>query len=58
MFTVPEDTELEKTSKITVVEFFAKQVAQSMTRLEYVSYPINYSLKAGTYFVSNFLGAF
>jgi hypothetical protein len=37
MFTVPEDIELEKTSKMTVVEFFAKQLAHSMTRVDYVS---------------------
>lgn len=36
-FNLPEDLELEKYHKMSVVEFFAKQVAQSVQRVDYVS---------------------
>lgn len=35
-FNTPEDFELEKYQKMSVVEFFAKQVAQSVARVDYV----------------------
>jgi hypothetical protein len=35
-FTLPEDVELEKFQKLSVVEFFAKQAAHAINRVDYV----------------------
>jgi len=40
-FTLPEDCEMEKLLKMSVVEFFAKQIARSVSRVDYETFILN-----------------